>query len=216
MSGKKEKKERPFAVRNGWTLLRHPAFRGPFDELVAEVTQLQAADADGWTGHPKAKLLKRIRETRPLPAPATVEAEIPLDDAGSARIAKARREIASVMAGRDDRLVVVAGPCSIHDPAAAVEYAALLGEAAGRHEGELVVAMRVYFEKPRTVVGWKGLINDPYLDETFEILTWKQINLHDKPVILIDMDGYWSPWLTRRRHGPAPWSPATCWSPAWR
>jgi 3-deoxy-7-phosphoheptulonate synthase len=111
----------------------------------------------------------RIRETRPLPAPATVEAEIPLDDAGSARIAKARREIASVMAGRDDRLVVVAGPCSIHDPAAAVEYAALLGEAAGRHEGELVVAMRVYFEKPRTVVGWKGLINDPYLDETFEI-----------------------------------------------
>jgi 3-deoxy-7-phosphoheptulonate synthase len=111
----------------------------------------------------------RIRETRPLPAPANVEAEIPLDDAGSARIARARREIASVMAGRDDRLLVIAGPCSIHDPAAAVEYAALLGEAAGRHEGELVVAMRVYFEKPRTVVGWKGLINDPYLDETFEI-----------------------------------------------
>jgi 3-deoxy-7-phosphoheptulonate synthase len=111
----------------------------------------------------------RIRATRPLPAPATVEDEIPLDDAGSARIAKARREIASVMAGRDDRLFVVAGPCSIHDPAAAVEYAALLGKAAGRHAGELVVAMRVYFEKPRTVVGWKGLINDPYLDETFEI-----------------------------------------------
>jgi 3-deoxy-7-phosphoheptulonate synthase len=111
----------------------------------------------------------RIRATRPLPAPATVEAEIPLDDAGSARIARARREIASVMAGRDDRLLVVAGPCSIHDPAAAVEYAALLGAAADRHAGELVVAMRVYFEKPRTVVGWKGLINDPDLDETFQI-----------------------------------------------
>jgi 3-deoxy-7-phosphoheptulonate synthase len=111
----------------------------------------------------------RIRATRPLPAPATVEAEIPLDGAGSARIARARREIASVMAGRDDRLLVVAGPCSIHDPAAAVEYAALLGAAADRHAGELVVAMRVYFEKPRTVVGWKGLINDPDLDETFQI-----------------------------------------------
>jgi 3-deoxy-7-phosphoheptulonate synthase len=111
----------------------------------------------------------RIRATRPLPAPATVEAEIPLDDAGSARIAQARREIASVMAGRDDRLLVVAGPCSIHDPDAALEYAALLRAAAARHAGELVVVMRVYFEKPRTVVGWKGLINDPDLDGTFQI-----------------------------------------------
>jgi 3-deoxy-7-phosphoheptulonate synthase len=111
----------------------------------------------------------RIRATRPLPAPATVEGEIPLDDAGSARIAAARRRIASIMAGREDRLLVVAGPCSIHDPGAAVEYAALLGAAADRHAGELVFAMRVYFEKPRTVVGWKGLINDPDLDETFQI-----------------------------------------------
>jgi 3-deoxy-7-phosphoheptulonate synthase len=111
----------------------------------------------------------RIRATRPLPAPATVEGEIPLDDAGSSRVAKARREIAAVMAGRDDRLLVVAGPCSIHDPEAAVEYAGLLRAAADRHAGELLVAMRVYFEKPRTVVGWKGLINDPDLDETFQI-----------------------------------------------
>ncbi len=111
----------------------------------------------------------RIRATRPLPAPATVEGEIPLDDAGSARVARARREIAAVMAGRDDRLLVVAGPCSIHDPEAAVEYAGLLRAAADRHAGELLVAMRVYFEKPRTVVGWKGLINDPDLDETFQI-----------------------------------------------
>lgn len=62
MNGKKEKKDKPFAARNGWMLLRHPAFREPFDELVAEVTQLQAADPDGWAGHPKAKLLKRIRD----------------------------------------------------------------------------------------------------------------------------------------------------------
>jgi 3-deoxy-7-phosphoheptulonate synthase len=111
----------------------------------------------------------RIRATRPLPAPAVLEEEIPLDDAGSARIARARSEIAAIMSGKDDRLLVVAGPCSIHDPAAAVEYAALLRGAADRHAGELVVAMRVYFEKPRTVVGWKGLINDPDLDGTFHI-----------------------------------------------
>jgi 3-deoxy-7-phosphoheptulonate synthase len=111
----------------------------------------------------------RIRATRPLPAPAVLEEEIPLDDAGSARIARARGEIAAIMAGGDDRLLVVAGPCSIHDAPAAVEYAALLRAAAERHAGELVVAMRVYFEKPRTVVGWKGLINDPDLDGTFQI-----------------------------------------------
>jgi len=111
----------------------------------------------------------RIRATRPLPVPAALEAEIPLDDAGATRIAHARRDIASVMAGRDDRLFVVAGPCSIHDPGAALEYASLLRAAADAHAGELVVAMRVYFEKPRTVVGWKGLINDPYLDETYQI-----------------------------------------------
>ncbi len=111
----------------------------------------------------------RIRATMPLPAPGAVEAEIPLDDAGAARIAQARREIAAIMAGRDDRLLVVVGPCSIHDPDAALEYAALLRAATGRHAGELLVTMRVYFEKPRTVVGWKGLINDPDLDGTFRI-----------------------------------------------
>jgi 3-deoxy-7-phosphoheptulonate synthase len=111
----------------------------------------------------------RIRATRPLPAPADLEKAFPLDDAGAARIAHARREIASVMAGRDDRLLVVAGPCSIHDPSAALEYAQLLAGAAARHAEDLLIAMRVYFEKPRTVVGWKGLINDPGLDGTFDI-----------------------------------------------
>jgi 3-deoxy-7-phosphoheptulonate synthase len=111
----------------------------------------------------------RIRTARPLPPPAVVEAEFPLDDEGSARIAAARRGIASIMSGKDDRLLVVVGPCSIHDPVAAVEYARILKAAAERHSGSLLVAMRVYFEKPRTVVGWKGLINDPDLDDTFHI-----------------------------------------------
>jgi 3-deoxy-7-phosphoheptulonate synthase len=111
----------------------------------------------------------RIRSTTPLPAPAELETEIPLDDEGAARIAFARREISAVMAGRDDRLLVVVGPCSIHDPAAAMDYAGRLKAAADAHAGDLLVAMRVYFEKPRTVVGWKGLINDPDLDGTFRI-----------------------------------------------
>ena len=111
----------------------------------------------------------RIRATRPLLAPAILEEEFPLEEAGSARIAQARREIASIMAGRDDRLLLVVGPCSIHDPEAAVDFAMLLRAAADRHPGELLVAMRVYFEKPRTVVGWKGLINDPDLDGTYHI-----------------------------------------------
>ncbi len=111
----------------------------------------------------------RIRATRPLLAPAILEEEIPLDDAGSARIASARRDIAAIMTGADDRLLLVLGPCSIHEPQAAVEFAELLRTAADRYEGDLLVAMRVYFEKPRTVVGWKGLINDPDLDGTFHI-----------------------------------------------
>jgi 3-deoxy-7-phosphoheptulonate synthase len=111
----------------------------------------------------------RIRTAKPLAAPAVLEDSIPLDDAGSGRIGRARRRIASIMSGHDDRVLVVVGPCSIHDPSAAVEYASLLQAAAARHEGELMIAMRVYFEKPRTVVGWKGLINDPDLDGTFDI-----------------------------------------------
>jgi 3-deoxy-7-phosphoheptulonate synthase len=111
----------------------------------------------------------RIRATRPLPPPAALEAEFPLDDAGAARVSAARRAVAAILSGRDDRLLVVAGPCSIHDPDAALEYAAGLGAAARAHAATLLVVMRVYFEKPRTVVGWKGLINDPGLDETFQI-----------------------------------------------
>ena len=118
--------------------------------------------------HPSTSDL-RISATRPLLAPAVLEEECPLDDAGSLRIARARRDIASIMSGADDRLLVVVGPCSIHDPAAAVEFAGLLRAAADRHPGDLLVAMRVYFEKPRTVVGWKGLINDPDLDGSFRI-----------------------------------------------
>ncbi|MDQ3273153.1 MAG: 3-deoxy-7-phosphoheptulonate synthase, partial [Pseudomonadota bacterium] len=84
-------------------------------------------------------------------------------------IGKTRQDIHNIMAGTDDRLLVVIGPCSIHDPVAALEYARRLAEQRKKYADTLEIVMRVYFEKPRTTVGWKGLINDPYLDETFRI-----------------------------------------------
>jgi len=104
-----------------------------------------------------------------LPAPADLEERYPLDNKGAQLVAKARREIAAIFAGRDDRLVVVVGPCSIHDPAAALDYAKRLAVVASTYASDLLVVMRVYFEKPRTVAGWKGFVNDPRLDGSFEI-----------------------------------------------
>ena len=118
--------------------------------------------------HPPTSDL-RIHATKPLIAPVSLEAEWPLSDAGAASIAQARRDIGAIVTGADDRLLVVVGPCSIHDPVAALEYADRLREVAPLYAGELVLAMRVYFEKPRTVVGWKGLINDPVLDQSYQI-----------------------------------------------
>ncbi len=111
----------------------------------------------------------RIVAQKPLIAPAVLEDELPLPEAGAALIARSRQEIAAVMSGADDRLLVVVGPCSIHDPAAALDYADRLRAALPVYERELLLVMRVYFEKPRTVVGWKGLINDPFLDGSFRI-----------------------------------------------
>ena len=105
----------------------------------------------------------------PLLAPAVLEEEFPLDDARAELVARSRREVAAIITGADDRLLVVVGPCSIHDPAATLDYAARLHEAAALHPRELLVVMRVYFEKPRTVVGWKGLINDPERDGSYQI-----------------------------------------------
>jgi 3-deoxy-7-phosphoheptulonate synthase len=111
----------------------------------------------------------RIRAQKPLIAPAVLEDELPVPDVAAELVARSRREVAAIITGRDPRLLVVIGPCSIHDPAAALEYAGRLREAARLHERELLLVMRVYFEKPRTVVGWKGLINDPFLDGSFQI-----------------------------------------------
>jgi 3-deoxy-7-phosphoheptulonate synthase len=111
----------------------------------------------------------RIENLRPLLPPAILMEEIALDSDQATRVATARDEIAAVIEGRDDRLVVVVGPCSIHDTQAALEYATKLKALSDRYRSDLCIVMRTYFEKPRTTVGWKGLINDPDLDGSFAI-----------------------------------------------
>lgn len=111
----------------------------------------------------------RIERLRPLLSPAILLEELPLTDASAELVARSRAEAEAIIAGGDDRLLVVVGPCSIHDIDAAREYGQRLHVAAGRLADDLLLVMRVYFEKPRTTVGWKGLINDPHLDETYDI-----------------------------------------------
>ena len=110
-----------------------------------------------------------IRQLDPIPAPRYFLKEIPLTDEMSDLVLKSRQEIRDVLNGKDDRLLAIVGPCSIHDPKAAHEYAAKLAAVKKELEDQLVIVMRVYFEKPRTTVGWKGLINDPDIDGSCNI-----------------------------------------------
>jgi 3-deoxy-7-phosphoheptulonate synthase len=111
----------------------------------------------------------RIERLRPLLPPAILLEEIPLTEQASTVVWEAREAAARILHKKDDRLLVVVGPCSIHDPDAALEYGARLKSTAVRRGADLHIVMRVYFEKPRTTVGWKGLINDPHIDETYDI-----------------------------------------------
>ena len=111
----------------------------------------------------------RITGLNPLISPAVLAYYLPISDVAAAVVTAARQQSEAILSGKDDRLLVVIGPCSIHDPAAAIDYAKRLKEQARLHEKDLLVIMRVYFEKPRTTVGWKGLINDPHLDNSFDI-----------------------------------------------
>src|SRR5664279_891249 len=111
----------------------------------------------------------RIKWTKVVLPPVFLEEEMPTTQTASATVHQTRHEICEILSGRDRRLLVVAGPCSIHDPKAAREYGGLLRGAIAEFSTELRVVMRVYFEKPRTTVGWKGLINDPHLDQSYKI-----------------------------------------------
>ncbi|SCG51776.1 3-deoxy-7-phosphoheptulonate synthase [Micromonospora coxensis] len=112
---------------------------------------------------------QRIDRVVPLTTPALLLHELPLDAPLTSAVLAGRRAVGRVLDHADDRLLVVVGPCSVHDPAAALDYAHRLREAADRHAEDLLVVMRVYFEKPRSTVGWKGLINDPALDGSGDV-----------------------------------------------
>ncbi len=117
----------------------------------------------------------RIRKTKQLISPEQLISDVSPSERALETVANARQVIHRILEGEDDRLLVIVGPCSIHDPAAAREYATQLKAAADKHTADIFVVMRVYFEKPRTTVGWKGLINDPDLNNTFQIT--KGLNL---------------------------------------
>ncbi len=112
-----------------------------------------------------------VIETRPLLSPAYIKSEFPLTDKAATLVSHTRDRIRNILVGKDQRLLVVVGPCSIHDVQAAEEYGKRLTRLRDELQNELEILMRVYFEKPRTSVGWKGLINDPHLDNTYDINT---------------------------------------------
>ena len=112
---------------------------------------------------------QRIEQVVPLLTPALMLHQQPLSEEQANTVLRGREEIAAVLDGADDRLFVVVGPCSVHDLDAAREYAHLLADKAAELGDDLCVAMRVYFEKPRTTIGWKGMINDPHLDESGDV-----------------------------------------------
>jgi 3-deoxy-7-phosphoheptulonate synthase len=120
-------------------------------------------------GRPDRVRDQRIDRIVELAAPATLLAELPLGDERERAVVRGREEVVDVLGRADDRLMVVVGPCSVHDVDAALDYAGRLAAAAERHADDLLVVLRVYFEKPRTSIGWKGLINDPHLDGTGDV-----------------------------------------------
>lgn len=126
----------------------------------------------------------RITEIKPLTTPIEVMRTHPRTDAATRTVLAARHAFHNILAGQDDRLAVIVGPCSIHDPKAAMDYAKRLAALREELSGNLEIIMRVYFEKPRTTVGWKGLINDPDLDGSFNITQ----GLHTARALLLDIN----------------------------
>ncbi|MGF1540558.1 MAG: 3-deoxy-7-phosphoheptulonate synthase [Pleurocapsa sp.] len=124
-----------------------------------------------------------VIETRPLLSPAFIKSEFPITPEAAALVAHTRERIRDILTGKEQRILVVVGPCSIHDVKAAMEYAERLAKLRSQLEENLEIVMRVYFEKPRTNVGWKGLINDPHLDNSYDINT----GLRTARKLLIDL-----------------------------
>ncbi|MGR5338756.1 3-deoxy-7-phosphoheptulonate synthase [Vibrio astriarenae] len=126
----------------------------------------------------------RTQPLGPMPAPAELSQAHPLTDDVAARIELSRRQIEKILTGEDDRLLCIVGPCSVHDTEAAIDYANRLAAVQGQYKDELFIVMRTYFEKPRTVVGWKGLITDPNLDGSYAL----EAGLHKARKLLLDIN----------------------------
>ncbi len=125
----------------------------------------------------------RIESIVAMPSPAELSSELPLPADQALAITATRQRIADIIHGRDPRLLIVIGPCSIHDPTAAMDYARRLNVLREQYSDSLEIVMRVYFEKPRTIIGWKGLINDPDMDNSFQI----DAGLHKARKLLLDL-----------------------------
>jgi 3-deoxy-7-phosphoheptulonate synthase len=125
----------------------------------------------------------RIKWTKVVLPPIFLEEELPTTEKASSTVHDARNQVRDILAGKDDRLLVIVGPCSIHDTKAALEYAGRLKTAIDQLSSDLCIVMRVYFEKPRTTIGWKGLINDPHLDQSFKINDGLRLTRH----LLLDL-----------------------------
>jgi 3-deoxy-7-phosphoheptulonate synthase len=171
----------------------------------------------GYVLAPLATMLKpthnlRVREVVRLQPPRVLKAELPTTEASNETVVQGRSIIEAILDRRDPRLLVVIGPCSIHDPEAALEYAGRLNRLRRELEDRLFIVMRVYFEKPRTTIGWKGLINDPHLDGTYDI----DLGLRTARQLLLEITGLGLPTATEpsarvrpRARRTARW-PAAC------
>ena len=132
---------------------------------------MEATDVPRWEDQVGVSRIinRRVLELEPLPTPAQVLSSLPLSQQAENLVAYSRDEIRACLYGQDDRLMVIVGPCSVHDPKAALDYAHRLSALKDELDGQLLIVMRVYFEKPRTTIGWKGLINDPDIDGSHQI-----------------------------------------------
>ncbi|CAH1595946.1 3-deoxy-7-phosphoheptulonate synthase [Vibrio rotiferianus] len=126
----------------------------------------------------------RTQPLGPMPTPAELGSVYPITDDVADRIAQSRRQIEKILTGEDDRILAIVGPCSVHDTEAAIDYATRLASIQDKYKDELFIVMRTYFEKPRTVVGWKGLITDPNLDGSYAL----EAGLHKARKLLLDIN----------------------------
>lgn len=151
-----------------------------------------------------------VRQVERLISPAELQKMLPITDAMYKRVFEARQTIRAILSGEDSRFLVIVGPCSIHDPKGAIEYAQKLKELRQKVEKEIFIVMRTYFEKPRTTVGWKGLINDPYLDGSCDI----EQGLKLARTLLLDIVGMGIPTATEFLDSTTPQyiSDLVCWA----